>query len=85
MTAPQTNRPRRAVTDEERSIFERDGVVRLTGIYPTAWVDHLERQLSDVFDGRNDRAMEQRSVSGASSAGEESDRFPVVWPRPGGR
>lgn len=66
---PIDNRPTRAVTDEERATFERDGVVLLRGIYPRAWVDELEFQLDDVFDHRPDRTMDQRSVSGESTAG----------------
>lgn len=66
---PTDGNPLRAVTDAERAAFERDGVVRLRGIYPAAWVAYLEAQLDDVFDGRSDRAMDQRSVTGASTDG----------------
>ncbi len=61
--------PLRQVTDEERSAFVRDGVVRLAGIYPPEWVDYLERQLTDVFDHRAERSAEQRSVTGHSTDG----------------
>lgn len=61
--------PTRSVTDEERAAFERDGVVVLRGVYPSAWVDHLEAQLDDVFDHRPDRLMDQRSVTGESTSG----------------
>ncbi len=66
---PADGSPRRAVTDEERMAFERDGVVRLAGVYPQPWVAYLEAQLDDVFDRRNERAMDQRSVTGASTDG----------------
>lgn len=66
---PLDHQPLRPVTDEERAAFQRDGVVRLAGIYPPAWVRYLEVQLDDVFDGRTDRTMDQRSVTGASTDG----------------
>ena len=69
MTAPMNSKPLRAVTVEERVAFERDGVVRLAGIYPTEWVDYLERQLTDIFDRQSERTMDQRSVTGDSAAG----------------
>ncbi|MGI9598474.1 MAG: phytanoyl-CoA dioxygenase family protein [Acidimicrobiales bacterium] len=68
-TTPTDPSPTRAVTEEERVAFERDGVVRLAGIYPREWVDHLESQLTDVFDLQADRADQQRSVTGESTAG----------------
>ncbi len=66
---PIDNRPTRAVTDEERAAFQRDGVVLLAGIYPSDWVDFLEAQLTDVFDRQASRSVEQRSVTGMSSDG----------------
>lgn len=69
MVGPDNATPLRDVTDDERTAFERDGVVLLRGIYPPDWVDYLERQLTDVFDGQDERTMEQRSVTGESSTG----------------
>lgn len=66
---PPSARPLRAVTEAEKADFDRDGVVRLAGIYPADWVDYLKAQLDDVFDGRAERSTEQRSVSGHSTEG----------------
>jgi ectoine hydroxylase-related dioxygenase (phytanoyl-CoA dioxygenase family) len=46
MTTQRTNelttRPSRSVTDVERATYERDGVVRLRGIFPVEWLAFLE-------------------------------------------
>jgi len=59
----------RSVTAEERATFDRDGVVHLRGIYPMEWVNYLEAQLDDAFDGQPQRSADQRSVSGDRRAG----------------
>lgn len=49
MTQKLSVTPLRAVTDEERLTFERDGVVRLQKILPDDWVDHLRQAMEDVY------------------------------------
>ena len=69
MHRPQDPSLARDVTDAERDTFERDGVVLLRSIQREEWVEYLEAQLDDVFDGNVDRSMDQRSVSGQSNSG----------------
>ena len=69
MERPGDRAPVRHVTDEERAAFDRDGVVLLRGIHPPDWVDFLEAQLDDIFDGHAHRSADQRSVTGDSTDG----------------
>lgn len=66
---PSEAAPLRAVTDDEREEFLRHGVVRLVGIYPERWVDHLRTQLIDVFDTQAERSKQQRSPTAESTDG----------------
>ena len=46
-----TSTPTRTVTDHEIETFERDGVVVLRGILPTAWIDRLEPAVGVAYSG----------------------------------
>ncbi len=78
ISGPTDPKPSRSVTDEEREAFDRHGVVRLTGIYPDPWVEHLRHQLVDIFDEQASRNMLKRSITGDSTDGIRVDMVSLV-------
>lgn len=79
--SPAGRAPLRAVSDDERESFARDGVVHLKAIYPERWVDDLRRKLTDVFDRRVERSSDRGprpSVRGGRTDGLRVDMAELV-------
>ena len=61
------DQPLRSVTEDERATYRQDGVVRLSQIYPSFWIDRLRRALDDVFSQSAARQQGARLGSGGDS------------------
>ena len=73
MTAPNDRSPARKATSAEIDSFHRDGVVRLRGIYPQAWVDELRGALDEVFAREDPGVAQAGAAEGNSTVGVRLD------------
>jgi ectoine hydroxylase-related dioxygenase (phytanoyl-CoA dioxygenase family) len=51
-------RPRRPVTEDERNVYERDGVACLSGIFPTEWIAFLAEAVEEALSSPGPHAEE---------------------------
>jgi ectoine hydroxylase-related dioxygenase (phytanoyl-CoA dioxygenase family) len=72
MGLPTESSLTRALTADEIETFERDGVVKLSGIYPKQWVDALRDILDGVF-AREVASGRETEAQGTSTDGARMD------------
>jgi ectoine hydroxylase-related dioxygenase (phytanoyl-CoA dioxygenase family) len=62
----------RAITPDEVTAFDRDGVVPIRGVLPLEWIDQLRDNMQEVFD--RDKVIDRSDfTSGQSTDGGRSD------------
>jgi ectoine hydroxylase-related dioxygenase (phytanoyl-CoA dioxygenase family) len=77
-TGVPSSRPLRPITEEERRTYERDGVVRLRGIFPMEWLSFLEEAVEEAMASPGPHAEEYAKGDGGRFFGdlELAERLP---------